>query len=189
MRSTMRSPVIWRRVCFGPSALCRPVSPLNFFPDCSSMWNSSFQFTFYAIRPVVGNHSILTFLCLRLFLAMAAIGSLVFCTDCGNLLDGGAGKQNAILTCRVCGAQCKGSMPFFSYCILLVPHGLTKTSRHIIQSHCNALQTYCIPIIFARKEIGGANRYRRRHADSHHHQRDMREVRKGGGPILHPAAP
>ncbi|KAF2788721.1 DNA-directed RNA polymeras-like protein I subunit [Melanomma pulvis-pyrius CBS 109.77] len=38
---------------------------------------------------------------------MAAIGSLVFCTDCGNLLDGGAGKQNAILTCQVCGASCK----------------------------------------------------------------------------------
>ncbi|KAF2275547.1 uncharacterized protein EI97DRAFT_459022 [Westerdykella ornata] len=38
---------------------------------------------------------------------MAAIGSLVFCTDCGNLLDGSAGKQNAILTCQVCGASCK----------------------------------------------------------------------------------
>ncbi|KAK3202789.1 hypothetical protein GRF29_154g756926 [Pseudopithomyces chartarum] len=40
---------------------------------------------------------------------MAAIGSLVFCTDCGNLLDGSAGKQNAILTCQVCGASCKDS--------------------------------------------------------------------------------
>lgn len=40
---------------------------------------------------------------------MAAIGSLVFCTDCGNLLDGSAGKQNAILTCQVCGASCKGN--------------------------------------------------------------------------------
>ncbi|KAH7130472.1 DNA-directed RNA polymerase-like protein I subunit [Dendryphion nanum] len=38
---------------------------------------------------------------------MAAIGSLVFCTDCGNLLDGSAGKQNAVLTCAVCGASCK----------------------------------------------------------------------------------
>ncbi|KAF2019993.1 DNA-directed RNA polymeras-like protein I subunit [Aaosphaeria arxii CBS 175.79] len=38
---------------------------------------------------------------------MAAIGSLVFCTDCGNLLDGSAGKQNAILLCAVCGASCK----------------------------------------------------------------------------------
>jgi len=39
---------------------------------------------------------------------MTAIGSLVFCSDCGNLLDGSAGKQNAILTCAVCGASCKG---------------------------------------------------------------------------------
>ena len=39
---------------------------------------------------------------------MAAIGSLVFCTDCGNLLDGSAGKQKVVLTCTVCGANCKG---------------------------------------------------------------------------------
>ena len=39
---------------------------------------------------------------------MSAIGSLVFCNDCGNLLDGSAGKQNVILTCAACGAQCKG---------------------------------------------------------------------------------
>jgi DNA-directed RNA polymerase I subunit RPA12 len=38
---------------------------------------------------------------------MAAIGSLVFCTDCGNLLDGSAGKQNVVLTCTVCGANNK----------------------------------------------------------------------------------
>ncbi|KAI4704068.1 hypothetical protein J4E81_001132 [Alternaria sp. BMP 2799] len=38
---------------------------------------------------------------------MSAIGSLVFCTDCGNLLDGSPGKQNVILTCAACGAQCK----------------------------------------------------------------------------------
>jgi len=39
---------------------------------------------------------------------MSAIGSLIFCTDCGNLLDGSAGKKNVILTCAVCGASCKG---------------------------------------------------------------------------------
>jgi DNA-directed RNA polymerase I subunit RPA12 len=38
---------------------------------------------------------------------MSAIGSLVFCTDCGNLLDGSAGKQNVVLTCTVCGANNK----------------------------------------------------------------------------------
>jgi DNA-directed RNA polymerase I subunit RPA12 len=45
---------------------------------------------------------------------MSAIGSLVFCLDCGNLLDTAAGKEKdhgsekAILTCEVCGARCRG---------------------------------------------------------------------------------
>lgn len=36
-------------------------------------------------------------------------GSLVFCTDCGNLLDGSVGnqQQTVVLTCGVCGAQNK----------------------------------------------------------------------------------
>jgi DNA-directed RNA polymerase I subunit RPA12 len=38
---------------------------------------------------------------------MSAIGSLIFCSDCGNLLDGSAGKKNVTLTCAVCGASCK----------------------------------------------------------------------------------
>jgi hypothetical protein len=46
----------------------------------------------------------------QVLLRMSAIGSLVFCTDCGNLLDGSAGKQNAILTCQVCGASCRGAL-------------------------------------------------------------------------------
>nr|POE72358.1 dna-directed rna polymerase i subunit rpa12 [Quercus suber] len=37
---------------------------------------------------------------------MAAIGSLVFCTDCGNLLDRSTGGRSYI-TCDVCGAQNK----------------------------------------------------------------------------------
>ena len=35
---------------------------------------------------------------------MAAIGSLVFCTDCGNLLDETEGKDNTLLKCDICGA-------------------------------------------------------------------------------------
>ncbi|KAI9836546.1 MAG: hypothetical protein M1819_001177 [Sarea resinae] len=38
---------------------------------------------------------------------MAAIGSLVFCTDCGNLLNGSSGDEKAILTCELCGSQCR----------------------------------------------------------------------------------
>lgn len=38
---------------------------------------------------------------------MTAIGSLVFCTDCGNLLESNTGRK-AYLTCDVCGTQNKG---------------------------------------------------------------------------------
>ncbi|KAF2672249.1 hypothetical protein BT63DRAFT_452754 [Microthyrium microscopicum] len=37
---------------------------------------------------------------------MAAIGSLVFCTDCGNLLEESKGIVDAVLKCDVCGAMC-----------------------------------------------------------------------------------
>ncbi|KAH7160883.1 transcription factor S-II [Dactylonectria macrodidyma] len=36
---------------------------------------------------------------------MAAIGSLVFCTDCGNLLPSTKGTERNVLSCEGCGAQ------------------------------------------------------------------------------------
>jgi DNA-directed RNA polymerase I subunit RPA12 len=38
---------------------------------------------------------------------MTSIGSLVFCSDCGNLLDENENREDAILKCDVCGALCK----------------------------------------------------------------------------------
>ncbi|XMA17742.1 hypothetical protein WAI453_010533 [Rhynchosporium graminicola] len=38
---------------------------------------------------------------------MSAIGSLVFCTECGNLLDASTGNKNTILVCDCCGAENK----------------------------------------------------------------------------------
>ncbi|KAI0482475.1 transcription factor S-II-domain-containing protein [Xylariaceae sp. FL0804] len=38
---------------------------------------------------------------------MAAIGSLVFCTDCGNLLPVSKGNVNNVLNCECCGHQNK----------------------------------------------------------------------------------
>ncbi|KAH7411159.1 transcription factor S-II-domain-containing protein [Cadophora sp. MPI-SDFR-AT-0126] len=38
---------------------------------------------------------------------MSAIGSLVFCTDCGNLLDSSTGNKDTILVCECCGAENK----------------------------------------------------------------------------------
>lgn len=39
---------------------------------------------------------------------MSVIGSLIFCTDCGNLLRESTGDANAILHCDVCGTRNKG---------------------------------------------------------------------------------
>lgn len=39
---------------------------------------------------------------------MASIGSLVFCTDCGNLLPSSKGSQKNILQCECCGAENQG---------------------------------------------------------------------------------
>ncbi|KAI9731368.1 MAG: DNA-directed RNA polymerase I core subunit rpa12 [Cirrosporium novae-zelandiae] len=36
---------------------------------------------------------------------MSAIGSLVFCTDCGNLLDGSSTSNQSILVCNTCGQR------------------------------------------------------------------------------------
>ncbi|KAF4469631.1 DNA-directed RNA polymerase I subunit RPA12 [Fusarium albosuccineum] len=36
---------------------------------------------------------------------MAAIGTLVFCTDCGNLLPATKGTQRNVLSCECCGAE------------------------------------------------------------------------------------
>lgn len=39
---------------------------------------------------------------------MAAIGSLIFCTDCGNLLPPSKGSEKNILHCDCCGAENRG---------------------------------------------------------------------------------
>ena len=56
---------------------------------------------------------------------MAAIGSLVFCTGCGALLDGSVGDPTITLTCKVCGTKNKGTRA--SRCSLGIsgPAGLT----------------------------------------------------------------
>ena len=41
---------------------------------------------------------------------MSAIGSLIFCADCGNLLRESTGDANAVLLCDICGARNKGSL-------------------------------------------------------------------------------
>jgi len=47
---------------------------------------------------------------------MATIGSLVFCTDCGSLLEPNTGRKAYIL-CDVCGVQNKGMLLPMSKCL------------------------------------------------------------------------
>ncbi|KAJ5929242.1 hypothetical protein N7454_007090 [Penicillium verhagenii] len=42
---------------------------------------------------------------------MSVIGSLIFCTDCGNLLRESTGDANAVLHCTVCGTRNKDTVP------------------------------------------------------------------------------
>ncbi|KAJ5605755.1 hypothetical protein N7510_008536 [Penicillium lagena] len=42
---------------------------------------------------------------------MSAIGSLIFCTACGNLLRESTGDANSILHCDVCGTRNKDTVP------------------------------------------------------------------------------
>ena len=39
---------------------------------------------------------------------MTAIGSLMFCNDCGTLLDANTGSKTTTLKCNVCGTTCQG---------------------------------------------------------------------------------
>ncbi|KAJ5908894.1 DNA-directed RNA polymerase I subunit [Penicillium taxi] len=42
---------------------------------------------------------------------MSVIGSLIFCTDCGNLLRESTGDANATLHCGICGTRNKDTVP------------------------------------------------------------------------------
>lgn len=55
---------------------------------------------------------------------MVGIGSLVFCDQCGNLLEANTDSNKTMLTCEQCGAECKGA--YFSMLFPSTGHaGLT----------------------------------------------------------------
>lgn len=73
---------------------------------------------------------------------MAAIGSLVFCTDCGNLLPASKGSSKNILQCECCGAENQGE------CFGIRDNDKAKFAsanmayRHCFKHHCNKIQTF-----------------------------------------------
>lgn len=73
---------------------------------------------------------------------MSAIGSLVFCTDCGNLLDGSSGDKKAMLVCDVCGASCRGMVSLLLLALASHPRCFFRVclhAAHLGSSPCLAL--------------------------------------------------
>jgi DNA-directed RNA polymerase subunit M/transcription elongation factor TFIIS len=61
---------------------------------------------------------------------MSAVGSLVFCTDCGNLLDSSTGNKNTVLVCDCCGAENKGEHHLTPLREILIKHRYCLEDDH-----------------------------------------------------------
>ncbi|KFH44029.1 DNA-directed RNA polymerase I subunit-like protein [Hapsidospora chrysogenum ATCC 11550] len=83
---------------------------------------------------------------------MAAIGSLVFCTDCGNLLPSTKGSEKNVLTCEGCSAEMQdtgskttvtSSKPsdFPSFLRQKLQSSVKNVQRHTIQTESTAQET------------------------------------------------
>ena len=71
---------------------------------------------------------------------MSVIASLLFCNDCGNLLERATSTQKATVTCDVCGAKCKGKSPqhhFFQAAFLHID-GCADTSSNKVTTKSRA---------------------------------------------------
>jgi DNA-directed RNA polymerase subunit M/transcription elongation factor TFIIS len=116
---------------------------------------------------------------------MAAIGSLVFCTDCGNLLETNTSRKT-YLTCEVCGAQNKGTDR-----IATKAHALEQTltiHRHLQQNHHHSLQAHSVPLDSPHAPALRRARVRRgRDPNRRHHRPPLRKVRQPSDTLLHPA--
>lgn len=81
---------------------------------------------------------------------MSAIGSLIFCTDCGNLLQESTGNENATVVCEVCGARNKGILTLSG--ISFMAH-TNSAFRHRSPDHCLRIQTERFPIFAESQKI------------------------------------
>lgn len=130
---------------------------------------------------------------------MVAIGALVFCDVCGNLLDANTDSTKTMLKCDACGADCKGtpyplsptSVPAFlptdpirARSQRLIHHA----SRRLGKSSHYALAAGRFPLVTARQAFAGADAHRRGHARRGDDPTDVRPVWEAGGPLLHAAA-
>lgn len=115
---------------------------------------------------------------------MSAIGSLVFCTDCGNLLDGSSGDEKAILTCEVCGTENTGLISLMEpgesfHTGSLSPH------RYLIQDYYNQVQTHRFSLCTEVEAFDCSNADGRGCPDRGDHSANMSRMREGRDEILH----
>lgn len=122
---------------------------------------------------------------------MAAIGTLVFCTDCGNLLDGSSGDNKAVLTCDVCGTLNKGQYLDPSRALwpgLLSALISLQFHRYLIEDCHHEVQAHGFPIGAAVQTVSGPNTHRGRCSDRRHDKADLSGVWAGGDEVLHTTA-
>ena len=119
---------------------------------------------------------------------MSAIGSLVFCTDCGNLLNGSSGDEKAILTCEVCCRENNGtSRQLGSRIHDNTNLGSTSSHRYLIDYSDHEIKAHSIPFIAPLEAIGCADTDRRRCPDRSYNQANLPRMRKGRNVVLHTA--
>jgi len=87
---------------------------------------------------------------------MSAIGSLVFCTACGNLLPASKGSAKNLLLCRCCGAENPGKLPqnHFSADLVAICFGISTYSvirYRCYPRDCHRVQTFRFPFALAPK--------------------------------------
>jgi DNA-directed RNA polymerase subunit M/transcription elongation factor TFIIS len=115
-------------------------------------------------------------------LVMASIGSLVFCTDCGNLLPPSKGVVNNILSCDCCGALNKGKANLHARCRMVLADTNPRTSCEDSGYDHKALR---LPIPPATKAtIQRADNRQKQPPDRSKNKGDMPRVRQGGGQVL-----
>jgi len=110
---------------------------------------------------------------------MSAIGSLVFCTDCGNLLESSAGNKNAILVCDCCGAENQGLSD--SACLWCWKY--SSCYRHCFQDDHNADKGVFLSLPLETKAIGYSTSWTRGYGKYYSHPNDVFRMREAGSQV------
>jgi DNA-directed RNA polymerase I subunit RPA12 len=102
---SVRSPE--RDPCSGTPLASTLKKSLNFAANLSSYKRENIEFQDLIFKRSIacrsfGGKFIYTCLYIAVLDIMAAIGSLLFCTTCGNLLESSTGDEKALLICDVC---------------------------------------------------------------------------------------